>query len=734
MKQYVIHRLYLILMALVFTNVQAKYVGISYSNWFSTTDVDPNYITWGGAGEPIGSKVWGVPLVGYYSSKDLSVIDQHAEWLSDAGVDFVMMDLSNSGFHDLVAPAYSTVGFKPDKYWIEDAAIVFADRMAWRKNQGLPYVEIAVMIGALGNCENITNGFLAKAADIIKTWYIDNPQRNSVYFKYKGKPLLATAIIGCAVYFPSGGGGWGWGDTPLVPFDRNDFTVRHVNDHNALAGLWDPATGQSHKRLWSWGERYLPNNNPPIIPSYMADNGIPEFQIIQAGERGNGGWGGPEGRGREGGQTFKDYWSIARERDVDLAFIQSWNEWTGTEENPGEESTPEYSNDMEPSTAHGTFYLELMKEEIALFKGVQLPNNTSTDHFWSFANNSSGGWDEMDNLTMLTAESAVQLQIEANDPKLMSPDNLCIPADSMGYVHIVMKNNTSDNQAQIFWSNDIGGISEDNSYTFPIESQSQFVHYVIPVHQKASWTGEINRVRLDPVNSAQNGSVEIRSIGILNHDLLSNQEYVVLASHTGKTISLAQNEMNNGINIVQWDYLASTSQQWSLSFSNEGYYYISNKYSSKYMDVEATSTEVGGNIHQWELSEANNQKWIITKLADGNYGIKSVHSGLALEVDGDPNSANGTNIQQQEWKEWGRQKWKFQLPENAYVEEPVLALNSANGLVESIWMIYDVQGQFVDRQKGSFENVRNSFASSTGVGVFYLKEHGKQQFSILVIP
>jgi len=496
-------RILFLMLACSLSGFAQKYVGISYSNWFSTTDVSPNYITWGGAGEPIGSKVWGVPLVGYYSSKDLSVIDQHAEWLSDAGVDFVMMDLSNSGFQELSAPSYSTAGFKADKFWIEDAALVFADRMAWRKSQGLPYVKVAVMIGALGNCENVTNGFLDRAASIIKTWYIDNAQRNSVYFYYKGKPLLNAAVIGCAVYFPANGSGWGWGDTPLVPFDRTDFTVRHVNDHNALAGLWNPATGQSHKRLWSWGERYIPTNNPPLIPSYMADNGKPEFQIIQAGERGNGGWGGPEGRGREGGQTFKDYWAIARERNVEIAFVQSWNEWTGTAENPGEESTPEYSNDIEPSTAHGRFYLNLMKEEIYKFKGWNIKNSSN---YWHFAG-SAEGWNAPKNASVAQSTSKLDITITGSDPQLFSPDNLDLKTSEYKYAVFQLRNQTSDNKAELFWTT-----TADQSFSASKKISFDIVpndvgqrYYIVDLSSSANWTGTLKQLRFDPAVTATSG-------------------------------------------------------------------------------------------------------------------------------------------------------------------------------------------------------------------------------------
>jgi hypothetical protein len=614
LNNYVKVSLSLFLMTLAFTNIQAKYVGVSYSNWFSTTDVEPNYITWGGAGEPIGSKVWGVPLVGYYSSKDISIIDQHAEWLSDAGVDFVMMDLSNSGFHDLVAPLYSTDGFKADKYWIEDAAKVFTDRMAWRKSQGLPYVQVAVMVGALGNCDNVTNGFMDKAADIIKTWYINDTQRNSVYFYYKGQPLLAVAVIGCAVYFPQNGGGWGWGDTPLVPFDRNDFSVRHVNDHNALAGLWDPATGQSHKRLWSWGERYLPDNNPPIIPSYMADNGVPEFQIIQAGERGNGGWGGPEGRGREDGQTFRDYWSIARERDVDIALVQSWNEWTGTADNPGEESTPEYSNDIEPSTAHGTFYLDLMKEQIALFKGTPTLEVSSLETFWNFEG-SQQGWTLTQGLINNFHSSLLRLTVTQADPQMHSPSNLKLYAGDYPFLQFGMRNRSNDTLAEFFWTRNTGPAFNANKWKVfnIIPNDNAQRTYVVDLNNHATYIDTITQLRFDPLQNSLDGTVNLDFIKFSAAYPIANQPHSVPGIIQAEDFN--QGGQGNGYNDI------STANQGGAYRPDEG--------------VDIQSISGGGHALGWVQSG----EWLDYLIrADSDFSgdilirAASVHQGDSIQL------------------------------------------------------------------------------------------------------
>ena len=49
-----------------------------------------------------------------------------------------------------------------------------------------------------------------------------------------------------------------------------------------------------------------------------------------------------------------------------MVLLISWNEWT-----TGEQLSMEISKDREPSKTLGTFYYDLMKEQIALFKTAE---------------------------------------------------------------------------------------------------------------------------------------------------------------------------------------------------------------------------------------------------------------------------------------------------------------------------------------------------------------------------
>jgi hypothetical protein len=344
---------------------------------------------------------------------------------------------------------------------------------------------------------------------------------------------------------------------------------------------------------------------------------------------------------------------------------------------------------------------------------------------WDFITTNQG-WESMNNLTSTGIAGAYNLRIEGGDPQLLSPANLSINADSTKYVHIIMKNNTNDNSAQLFWSSNLSGISEANSLRFDIEPNSGFVQYILPLGQITSWAGVINRLRLDPVNSAHSGSVEIRSIALLNHGLQFNSDFVISAKHTGLKIGPELNSINTGANIVQLDISNHESTVWNLQNAGAGAVYIVNSTSGKVLDVEQFSMENGGNIHQWDLGDGTsnvNQKWIIDELADGTHRIMAANSNKVIEVDGDANSTSGTNLHQWEWRDWNRQKWHFTIPEIPTIEEPVpIFVQNLNS--KAHWSIFDAQGAFVNRVYGSFGDAKNSIPQSRPVGIYYIKQLG----------
>ena len=170
-----------------------------------------------------------------------------------------------------------------------------------------------------------------------------------LYYRYEGKPLLMC--YGATPNF--------YGADPVWTDDR--FTVRWVTGYvGQQPPLFDSETMRSH-RFWSWEERGT--------QTYTVKDGRVECISVTASSREQVAAEGLEfipARGRRNGETFREQFNRARELGAGTVLLISWNEWTTSEQ-----LSVEISKDLEPSVIHGTFYYDLMKEQIALFKGQE---------------------------------------------------------------------------------------------------------------------------------------------------------------------------------------------------------------------------------------------------------------------------------------------------------------------------------------------------------------------------
>ena len=318
---------------------EERLVGIAYQTWFPP--INWNY-------------VWGTPELGHYRSEDREVIRKHAEWLYDAGVDFIWIDWSNNVDHNPELPRGEPVlddngerylANRPDILAIETATeIVFEE---YTKLERRP--KIAIFAGAQP-AASADDGRLQKKADQIYDTFIANPEYRELYVDYLGKPLLVV-YVGTPSPWQSGTADW----------DDPRFTVRWMTGY---------VTEQSNLRTedlfskfgyWSWEDR-----GPQ---TYTVHDGKPESMVVVASWRKQAEPGEANyipARGRLGGATFREQWARAREFGPKFAMVVSWNEWT-----LGEAVDAEISKDIEPSLEHGHFYLELLKEEIRRFKSSE---------------------------------------------------------------------------------------------------------------------------------------------------------------------------------------------------------------------------------------------------------------------------------------------------------------------------------------------------------------------------
>lgn len=303
-----------------------RQVGIAYGLWM-------DHKQWK------GNNCWGTPALGKYDSRDRRVIRKHAEWLYDAGVDFVWLDWSNN------------INYDSAKVWegghqdvIEDATAILFNEYA--KLEKRP--KISVFIGVTLAPEAVKDGRLQKKADQFYTMYVANPRYRFLLQDHEGKPLLVV-YVNTPTPWPNG----------IPDWDDERFTVRwmtgFVSEQKSL--LNNDKDRVSKYGYWSWEDR--------VKQTYPIRNNYPEAMVICAATRGQKVKYIPPS-GRRNGATFKEQFARAREIGPKFAMIVSWNEWVRAEQ-----PTTEISKDIEPSKEFGHFYLKLMKSEIAKFKGIK---------------------------------------------------------------------------------------------------------------------------------------------------------------------------------------------------------------------------------------------------------------------------------------------------------------------------------------------------------------------------
>ncbi len=333
-----------------------KFVGIFYFQWmdharhnkdgqlFDNTKIlaanptDPQY------GTLHAFHWWGEPHMGYYQSNDEFVIRKHAQMLSDAGVDVIILDVTNAITYD---DTYLTI------------CRVYKDIRA----HGGKTPQIAFLANS-------------KSATVTQKLYDDFYAKNlfpELWFRWKGKPLLLTP--------PEG----------LSEQVKGFFTLRHswawTNNPKGWFG--------DGKDKWPWvdnfpqGYGWHENKDKPEEISVC----VAQHPTGNIGRSFHDGKQPPPGHTKsEQGLCFAEQWRRALEVDPEFVFITGWNEWIaqrfvsgkgggpgflGRRLNEGEtffvdQYNREFSRDIEPMKGDfGDAYYYQMVANIRRYKGVR---------------------------------------------------------------------------------------------------------------------------------------------------------------------------------------------------------------------------------------------------------------------------------------------------------------------------------------------------------------------------
>ncbi len=138
----------------------------------------------------------------------------------------------------------------------------------------------------------------------------------------------------------------------------------------------------------------------------------------------------------------------------------------------------------------------------------------------------------------------------------------------------------------------------------------------------------------------------------------ATSKYYIFGSHMAQAYST---------DLRNWSALGTQGYDNTSLYASEnveGVYYIQNKFSGLYLDVEDGSSSNGANIRQWSYNGSDAQKFKFVSLGDGYYYILTGASGYSSCVDIDSGSASdGTNVLQ--WEYWGGSMQKYRIVQQA---------------------------------------------------------------------
>ena len=307
---------------------------------------------------------WGsTPWLGRYAGTDRYKNAKHFQMLVDAGVDFIVLDLTNAVIYK---GAIKSLMAEYDR----------------REKLGLKNLKICAMFHS--NSNNALENFY-------KEFILNKPENEKYWFRWLDKPLLLTNL--------------------------SEFNSGKTAHHNEMAKYftirdswaWE-MNNSSKSNEWSWLEFY------PQNPGFRMENGKRVYEQISVGvaqhattKIGKSSTGHNKAystaRGKNPntpkGLYFQQQWDWALEIHPPVAMVTQFNEWIAQRfviknENefgdirPGANArigetyfvdvyTPEFSRDLEPSRdadVRDNYYLQLVSN-VRKFKGVrQIPEPT----------------------------------------------------------------------------------------------------------------------------------------------------------------------------------------------------------------------------------------------------------------------------------------------------------------------------------------------------------------------
>lgn len=114
------------------------------------------------------------------------------------------------------------------------------------------------------------------------------------------------------------------------------------------------------------------------------------------------------------------------------------------------------------------------------------------------------------------AGGTLTLNVNQDDPGVVTPDLLGLPAADYGQVEVTMRNQTADTELVLYFTTD-----EDSAFggskrvAIPVSANdTDYSTYLIDLRHNPNWNGRIRQLRIDPVQGTTRGTVSIDSIRV----------------------------------------------------------------------------------------------------------------------------------------------------------------------------------------------------------------------------
>ncbi|MBQ9781227.1 MAG: hypothetical protein IJW00_09845 [Clostridia bacterium] len=300
-------------------------LGKSYGyvdRWHNITEILAGNQEWGGSPS---FHYWAKPALGYYCSSNKEVIRTHMTQLYTAGVDFIIIDLTNAGDGYLGSSAWIEYIQKPMDAILDTIMEMRAEGL------GTPYVVFWVGDG---------NGPLYK--ELYDKYHAVEKWKDCFVY-WDGKPLMLTTHKTPADFpYPdlfTVRSMWGLG----VKYDQGQWSFLSINNKDKVTNG--------------------PDGKPEQVSVAVASQ---ETYMSM-----------PTAHGREGGMFWYAQWCTAFEYHPKIVTLTWWNEWTAQRLDIGggqyvftDNYNEFYSRDIEPMEGgHGDQYYQWMIKYISAYKG-----------------------------------------------------------------------------------------------------------------------------------------------------------------------------------------------------------------------------------------------------------------------------------------------------------------------------------------------------------------------------